>query len=383
MLQYWSSKKSNPHIDRDLRALTLHVISRAGFGKSFPFQGYEEKQAIQAGQLMDYREAIGIILEHCVILLGLGPKFLAVMSNIWLPKRMQILQTAVVTFQNYMTNLYEDSKKLHANDEISDNSVMSLLVKASQEAGANGGLTESEIYGNMFVVNFAGHDTTAHTFTFAMYFLAANPQVQDWISEEINAVLDGRQPSELDYRADSLRFRRCLAVMYESLRLYQIVPTIRWTGAKTTTIAVNGKDYFLPEYTCTLPSYGSVQTDPRIWGEDSLEFSPSRWIVPKEGKSKPGDEEFLNYKRGSFLGWSEGTRDCPGRKFSQMEFAATLAVLFSQHRVEPMRQPGETAVEARKRVNDLIKHDSGPVLLLQMLHPERAPLVWKKVHLAI
>lgn len=380
MLQYWCTKKSNPHVDRDLRALTLHVISRAGFGKSFPFQGYEEKQVIQVGQPMDYREAIGIILEYCVIILGLGPQFLAVMSKIWLPNRMQILRTAVVIFQNYMTNLYEDSKKLHANDEISDNNIMSLLVKASQEAGADGGLTESEIYGNMFVVNFAGHDTTAHTFTFAIYFLAANPQVQDWISEEINTILNSRQPSELDYRADSLRFKRCLAVMHESLRLYQIVPTIRWTGDKTTTIAVNDKDYFLPEYTCILPSYGAVQTDPRIWGDDSLEFKPSRWIVAKEDKSAPGDEEFLNYKRGSFLGWSEGTRDCPGRKFSQMEFVATMAVLFSKHRVEPVGQPSETAVQAWKRVNDLIKHDSGPVLLLQMLHPERAPLVWKKVN---
>ena len=380
MLQYWSTRDSNPHIDRDLRALTLHVISRAGFGKSFPFQGYEEKKAIQAGQAMDYREAIGIILENCVLLLGLGPKFLAVMSKIWLPKKLYILQDAVVTFQNYMSNLYKDTKKLQADDNTLDNNLMTMLVKASQDAGADGGLTESEIYGNMFVVKFAGHDTTAHTFTFAMYFLAANPDVQDWMSEEINAVLNGRLFSELDYRADSLRFKRCLAVMHESLRLYQIVPTIRWTGDKSTTIAVNGKDYFLPVYTCVLPSYGSIQTEPSIWGDDSLEFNPSRWVVPREGsKSTPGDEDFLNYKRGTFLGWSEGNRDCPGRKFSQMEFVATLAVLFAQHRVEPVRQPGETAVEARKRVTDLIENDSGPVLLLQMLHPERAPLTWKKV----
>ena len=29
-------------------------------------------------------------------------------------------------------------------------------------------------------------------------------------------------------------------------------------------------------------------------------------------------------------------------------------------------------------IADLIENDSGSVLLLQMLHPERAPLVWKR-----
>lgn len=60
------------------------------------------------------------------------------------------------------------------------------------------------------------------------------------LRRKIKAVLNGRQLSELDYRADSLRFKRCLGCMHGSLRLYQIVPTIRWTGDKTTTITVNG-----------------------------------------------------------------------------------------------------------------------------------------------
>lgn len=39
---------------------------------------------------------------------------------------------------------------------------------------------------------------------------------------------------------------------------------------------------------------------------------------------------------------------------------------------------GETADASRKRVLHLIETDSAPVLLLQMLHPERAPLVWSR-----
>ncbi|KAI1102495.1 hypothetical protein F4804DRAFT_334249 [Jackrogersella minutella] len=131
------------------------------------------------------------------------------------------------------------------------------------------------------------------------------------------------------------------------------------------------------------PSYGSVQTDPRTWGPDSLAWKPSRWIQPAGGSeadvvSKPGEDDFNMPVRGAFIGWSDGVRDCPGRKFSQVEFVATMASLFLDWRVDPVVSKDETLERARQRVEDLIKADSGSVLLLRMLHPERAPLVWKR-----
>ena len=47
------------------------------------------------------------------------------------------------------------------------------------------GLTVSEVLGNIFVINFAGHDTTANTLAFAMLMLTANPEIQNWVSEEV------------------------------------------------------------------------------------------------------------------------------------------------------------------------------------------------------
>lgn len=45
-----------------------------------------------------------------------------------------------------------------------------------------------------------------------------------------------------------------------------------------------------------------------------------------------------------------------------------------------MRHPGESGDGARHRVLDLIRNESGCfLLLLQMLHPEGAPLVWRRV----
>lgn len=140
----------------------------------------------------------------------------------------------------------------------------------------------------------------------------------------------------------------------------------------------------LPPNTMICLSSMALQSDPRWWGSDSLVWRPSRFIQPAGSESDEerstgiDNEEFIAARRGTFVGWSEGARDCPGRKFSQVEFVATMASLFRDSRVDPVRFEGETIEDARKRVLDLIEMDSGMVLLLQMLHPERAPLVWCK-----
>ncbi|KAI6088569.1 cytochrome P450 [Hypoxylon rubiginosum] len=382
MLRYWSSRTAVRSSAQDIRTFTLNVLARAGFGKSFKFRGYEEEKLVDEMQAMSYRESLSLILENLILILAIGPKTLASLARYWLPAKLRTINDAVVSFQAHMTAMYEEQKRAFAaGEETSDNNLMTLLVRASQEAVAEGsqGLTESEIYGNMFTFNFAGHDTTAHSSTFALYFLAANPDVQEWISEEIRFVLGDRPSHEIDYRADFPRLKRCLSVLYETLRLYTIVPAIKWTGDRATTLVVGDKTLNLPPKTILLPSYASLHTDPRYWGSDSLEWRPSRWIRPSPA-SKPGREEIDMNERGVFLGWSEGTRDCPGKKFSQVEFVALMVGLFRQWRVDPVRDhPGESIEAARRRVLNLIREDSGWVLLLQMLHPERAPLVWRKV----
>ncbi|KAK4117833.1 cytochrome P450 [Canariomyces notabilis] len=377
VLSYWTSKPSINTAADDLRTLSLHVLSRAGFGKSFKFESQEDHQRASGDKAtassMNHKKALETILENCVLILALGTKFIA---NPWLPKKLRDVYAAYLAFRTYMTEIYEEEKAAYAAGRVTDSNLMRSMIRASQAEAV--GMTEAEIYGNMFVFNFAGHDTVAHSFTFSIFFLAANPAVQDWLAEEVTRVFGDRPIEAWDYRADFPRLKRCLAVLYETLRLYTPVPAIKWTADKAVPLVVGGKTYVLPPDCMVAPSYGSVQTDPRFWGSDSLEWKPSRFIVKRNGGGDDG-EDFRVPVRGAFIGWSDGARDCPGRKFSQVEFVAALAVLFrSGWRVEPVTKPGETIEAARRRVLDLIENDSGSVLLLQMLHPERAPLVWKR-----
>lgn len=65
------------------------------------------------------------------------------------------------------------------------------------------------------------------------------------------------------------------------------------------------------------------------------------------------------------------------RKLSQVGTIRTIATLFRDWLIDPVTNPGETLQVARERILNFIREDTGMVLLVQLLHLERCPLVWK------
>ncbi|KAI9168072.1 FAD-dependent monooxygenase CTB5 [Paramyrothecium foliicola] len=125
---------------------------------------------------------------------------------------------------------------------------------------------------------------------------------------------------------------------------------------------------------------GFWESDPKHWGSDSLEWRRPRWIdVSASGTKGLEQEELVVPKPGTYIGWSKGARDGPSKKFSQVEFVATMASLFHEWRVHPVQREGEGLQPARERVARLIDEDSAPVLLQQMLRPKRDHMKWTNV----
>lgn len=163
-----------------------------------------------------------MILDNCILLMVLGQQFL---SKKWLPSKWRKLHQATITFKRYMTEVYEEEKASMAKGNQGGGNLMTSLIRASAEVAGmteidihgsihnQGGLTENEIYGNMFVFNFAGHDTTAHTLAFAIVILSAHPDVQDWLSEELQYVLGDTELETWNYTDKFPRLKRCLAVL--------------------------------------------------------------------------------------------------------------------------------------------------------------------------
>ncbi|KAH8794078.1 cytochrome P450 [Hyaloscypha finlandica] len=105
--------------------------------------------------------------------------------------------------------------------------------------------------GNLFIYNVADHDTTAYTICYAIYMLAAQPDVQNWLGEEIDSVFAGKDGVETwEYEKAIPKLKRCLALMYETVHLYRPAVFIpRATSTESTTLKLEGKEYTLPPQT--------------------------------------------------------------------------------------------------------------------------------------
>ena len=169
----------------------------------------------------------------------------------------------------------------------------------------------------------------------------------------------------------------------ETLRLYNPLPGIpKYTGAQSQCLHVRDRKIQLPPDTLVVPSLQALHTHPQYWGEDSLAWRPSRWItsVASDAGSRKSNpllrEKLLEPQKGTFIAWSEGIRNCPGKKFSQVEFAATMAALFRNYYSEPAAVGDESLDQARHRVLRVVE-DSKVVLLLQMRDAQCVALRWR------
>ena len=171
----------------------------------------------------------------------------------------------------------------------------------------------------------------------------------------------------------------------ESLRLYSPVVAIpKYTNDRSQTININGQAHFVPPNTLVMLNIFAMHTNPRYWGEDSLTWRPSRWIVEPSDKARPNaqqrfeQEMLFEPEKGTYFPWSGGARVCVGKKFSQVEFVAVMAALFFKHRVYPVVGERESKEQARQRVVQIVE-DSLLRMTLQVRNPSLAALAWKEV----
>ncbi|KAL8843793.1 MAG: hypothetical protein Q9176_001755 [Flavoplaca citrina] len=399
ILQSWTScgLDGAEYCAEDVRTLAINVLAFAGFQKSYPFKGSHQADTTTTTTTTTtpstYRDALAIILQNVLALLVVPSQ---VFSLPFLPKKWAQVGWAKTAFKKYMLEQLADEKQLISKGKPGSGTLVSNLVRASEEPKALGKsntgkvhkpLSIDEILGNIFIFNFAGHDTTSISLAYAIFLLAAHPKVQDWISEEIDFYLGSEpDPTKWQYETTFPKLQRCLAVLLETLRLYNPIPGVpKHTGPRPQHLTLSNTLILdIPPNTLVVPGLQALHTHPRYWGPDSLTWRPSRWIIPSP--SPPANpslhttlltEKLLTPQKGTFIAWSEGLQNCPGKKFAQVEFVATMARLFRDHRAEavPDSGLGESLEEARERVMGVVR-DSDVELLLKMRETGGVRIRW-------
>lgn len=222
MLKSWCSQSQNGVLATpdDTRTLALHVLAYVGFQKSYPFDSISHNTARNQISLT-YRDSIAIILENALVIMILPEKAFTLP---FLPQRSQRVGWAIKSFREHMAAQVAAEKKLIQNSEAGTGNLVSNLVRASadddlatqSDPGNTNGLkplTNAEILGNIFVFNFAGHDTTAISLSYGVLLLVAHPEVQDWVHEEISHYVGDQDPKSLPYSELFPKLKRSLAVL--------------------------------------------------------------------------------------------------------------------------------------------------------------------------
>jgi cytochrome P450 len=216
MLRGWVQEGSNGNIGlhRDTRTATLNVLAATGFNRSYNF--HETRTSEEHGE--SYRVALFTLMDNSLFM-QLVPR--AVLSSLFAPASWKQIGRAAEVFKDYMLNLLHQEKQLLSEGKAGASHLTSSLLRASEEYSdekqighrkANG-LTINELLGNIYLINLAGHDTTSNTLAYSIAHLTMFPDIQDWISEEVQAIF-GDSPSETwEYETKFKQLKRPLAVM--------------------------------------------------------------------------------------------------------------------------------------------------------------------------
>ncbi|CCM01787.1 uncharacterized protein FIBRA_03854 [Fibroporia radiculosa] len=231
-----------------------------------------------------------------------------------------------------------------AMNEEGDRDMFSLLVRANGNDVMNGSkqtLSDSELMSNVFLMLFAGYESTAHTLAATFALLAVHPEVQDDIYSQILDVVGlDRDPTANDYH----NLNKALYAYFEGTRMFPTVVAIFREAGEDIPLPIPVSLTSEEKTTLVVPKGTIVALDvlgyhynPHYF-PDPTKFIPSRW----EGDAK-GD---------TLAAFGHGPRICLGRRFSTTEAVAFLTMCLRDWVVEPLLQEGETIDQWRSRVLD-------------------------------
>ena len=171
----------------------------------------------------------------------------------------------------------------------------------------------AEMVDQVAIFFLAGHETSASALSWALLMLAMDPDVQEKVAGEAQALGDQPEFSALS----KLRFTR--DVFREVLRLYPPVPMMVRENAVPE--EMRGRKVARGAQIVLSPWH--LHRHERIWARPD-EFDPSRWQT----------EENRACARDAYMPFSSGPRVCTGAGFAMVEGTILLALLARAFRFE-------------------------------------------------
>jgi len=195
-----------------------------------------------------------------------------------------------------------DARRRAGGEEKTD--VLSRVLRARDEDDGTF-MNDRQVRDEILTLFVAGHETTAITTSWSLYFLSRNPDVYRKWREEIDH-LSGKTPTADE--ATKLEWTR--GAFREAMRIYPPVMVIDRVAMED--VEVGG--YLLPKKTAILAPVHALHRREDLY-PDAERFDPTRFFPEAEAK-RP---------RGSYLPFGSGPRVCIGAQFAELEAVLVLS----------------------------------------------------------
>ncbi|EDR02322.1 uncharacterized protein LACBIDRAFT_309740 [Laccaria bicolor S238N-H82] len=328
----------------------LEMIGQGGFGYSF--DTFEEDTTPNP-----YSESIKALLPG-LLRIAFFRSYLSYMTNIGSPKfrrfvvdllpwkNLHAVRDIVDTMHSASSEIFESKKRalLNGDEDVTrqfgqKRDVMSILMRANMDAAEEDKLEESELVAQVSGLTFAAMDTTSGALSRTLHLLAQHQEVQEKLRREV---------TEARAKAGDLTYDGLVSLPYldavcrESLRLYPPVSYLSRTTRQDIIMplskplkGLNGEDVYeipVPNNTNVIISIIGANRNPDIWGPNSMEWIPERWLAPLPPSISSAHIPGVYSHLMTFIG---GGRACIGFKFAELEIKVVLSLLIESFHFSP------------------------------------------------
>ncbi|KAJ7593938.1 cytochrome P450 [Mycena floridula] len=212
--------------------------------------------------------------------------------------------------------------------------VMSLIVKANASESPATSLSEDEMLAQLQIMILAGHETTANSFSWTIFELCRQPEIQTRLRREVREMeLKVKARGDTSFTMNDIESMPYLnAVVKESLRFNPVAPITHRQANQDDVLPLskpitltNGKivhELPIPKGTKIMASIHAYNRLPEIFGDDADSFNPDRWL-----NNGPHVDKGANVGLGVYANlftFSGGQRSCIGWRFAVLELQVLL-----------------------------------------------------------
>lgn len=197
----------------------------------------------------------------------------------------------------------ELEKRKQQNKNANDaKDLMDELMQMKDEEGKK--LTDEEVLDNIVSSIHVGYISTAYLSTWALYFVAKNPDVLHKLREENMELAKDKRDQFITYE-DVLKLKYTNKVVEETVRLANLSGFV----FRKTTEDVDYKGYLIPKDWKIIVWIRHLHVDPANF-ENPMGFNPDRWDI------RP--------KVGTFYAFGGGWKSCPGNMLVRLQLILLL-----------------------------------------------------------